>query len=114
MTDAEAKELEEMNRLLIRHMEDFEAKTKLIQVLVKFADENLNPMSANLPAIQEKEPEDMLPKVIICGTTENNMPKIIICDADKNKKKSHSPSSKKGTTSKGVNKNNINLIYLDV
>lgn len=84
MTDVEAKELEAKNRELKEQMSLFETKTKRIQFLVDQASLFENMVSPK-PPLEPKHNEDMLPKVIICGTTENNMPKIIVCD-DKKKK----------------------------
>lgn len=91
MTDKEAEELEEMNFLLTEHMSKFEEKTKLIQMLVNTADQQIR----MLPD-QKKHKEDMLPKVVICGMTENNMPKILICES----KKPKSRGGKGGDTAK--------------
>lgn len=92
MTDVEAKELEEKNRLLRNQMLIFEEKTKRIQQLLQQADlfdkgvTTGVEFSSNAPLpTTGKVKEDMLPKVIICGTTENDMPKIIVCN-DKKKK----------------------------
>lgn len=96
MTEDEAKELEEMNRELMSHMETFEMKTKMIQAMVTFADEHLKiNAQAALPAPQERHKEDVLPRLIICGTTENNMPKIIICDGEHKKKPEAKVDAKK-------------------
>ncbi|XP_025835040.1 myosin-2 isoform X2 [Agrilus planipennis] len=89
MTEAEGKELEEKNCLLKEQMQLFEEKTKRIQQLI--AQTNLfEKMTPLKPSTQHKRPEDMLPKVVICGLTENNMPKIIVCD-DKDKKRRSKP-----------------------
>ncbi|RZC31877.1 hypothetical protein BDFB_007523 [Asbolus verrucosus] len=45
------------------------------------------------PALQVKHTEEVLPKVIVCGMTENNIPKLILCD-DKNIKTCASPCNK--------------------
>lgn len=89
MTEVEGRELEEKNRQLKEQMSLFEAKTKRIQFLVDQASlfENMVPPR---PPLAQKHNEDMLPKVIICGMTENNMPKIIVCDDKKKEKKPHS------------------------
>ncbi|KAK4877754.1 hypothetical protein RN001_010260 [Aquatica leii] len=85
MTETEAKELEEKNKQLKEQMALFEAKTKKIQQLIDQASMFENLMSPR-PGLTKPHNEDMLPKVIICGITENNMPKIIVCD-DKKKPK---------------------------
>ncbi|XP_031349099.1 outer dense fiber protein 2-like isoform X2 [Photinus pyralis] len=86
MTEVEARELEEKNKQLSDQMTMFEEKTKRIQYLIDQASMFENLISAR-PRLQAKHNEDMLPKVIICGITENDMPKIIVCD-DKKKSKS--------------------------
>lgn len=99
MTDAEAKELEDKNRLLRDHMLIFEEKTKRIQYLVQQknwfdkegADKEGRPSQVAVGtgpvSSKRKNKEDMLPKVIVCGTTESNMPQIIVCNDKKKKDK---------------------------
>lgn len=86
MTQLEAKELEEKNKLLKSQMVLFEEKIKRIQFLIGQTNlfENMIPAQ---PPLQKKYKVDALPKVILCGIAENNMPKIIVCDDDKKKKK---------------------------
>ncbi|CAH0547664.1 unnamed protein product [Brassicogethes aeneus] len=81
MSEAEAKELEAMNKELRSQMIIFEEKTRRIQQLITQANlfDNYKAPSPPLPG-----DEDKLPKVIVCGQTEDNMPKIILC-ADKKK-----------------------------
>lgn len=43
----------------------------------------------------------MLPKLVICGLTENNMPKILICDGDGKQEKKHPHSGRRQTRSRG-------------
>lgn len=88
----ESKLLEEMNNQLREQMSLFEEKTKRIQFLL---DQNdlFESMIPPRPALIQKHKEDQLPKVIICGLTENNMPKIIVCD---NKNRDRAKSSPKG------------------
>lgn len=95
MTDTEAKELEEKNRQLKEHMKRFEEKTKRIQYLLEKAQFGEGLHETAPPAPPRKHKEDMLPKVIICGATENNMPKIIVCNDKKR--------SSKGQPGQGVN-----------
>lgn len=57
----------------------FEEKTKRIQFLI--AQTNLfDKMIAPQSPLQTPQKEDILPKVIVCGTTENNIPKLLLCD----------------------------------
>lgn len=93
MTEVEARELEEKNRQLKEHMKRFEEKTKKIQALLEKAQMGDAAAAQETPP-SRKHKEDMLPKVIICGATENNMPKIIVCN-DKKK-------SSKGQPAQGV------------
>lgn len=104
MTDLENIELEQKNKQLACLLQDFEQRTRQIQLIVGHIDQKANAllpsrMSAALAASKRPCPkpcpkdEDMLPKVIICGTTENNMPKIIICDADKKKRQNKASTS---------------------
>lgn len=92
MTEVEAKELEEKNRLLKEQMMLFEEKTRRIQYLVGQANlfDKMLPIKPALP--QKPQREDMLPKVIVCGMTEDDMPKIIVCN-DKKKEKRNKPVS---------------------
>ncbi|CAG9821810.1 unnamed protein product, partial [Phaedon cochleariae] len=91
MTEAEAKELENKNQELKAHMAVFEEKTKRIQQLIgqtiMFGD---MPLGKSPWSPQVKHNEDVLPKVVVCGFTENNIPKILICD---DKKKRCTPKS---------------------
>lgn len=94
MTDSEAKELEEKNRLLRDHMLIFEEKTKRIQYLVQqknWFEKEISPSQVAVGtgpvSTKRKNKEDMLPKVIVCGTTESNMPQIIVCNDRKKKEK---------------------------
>ncbi|KAJ8943935.1 hypothetical protein NQ314_009599 [Rhamnusium bicolor] len=82
MTEEEGRELEQKNKELKAQMILFEEKTKRIQFLIGQSNlfENMIPPK---PPLQAKHNEDMLPKVIVCGLTENNMPKLIICDNNK-------------------------------
>ncbi|XP_056635139.1 uncharacterized protein LOC130444134 [Diorhabda sublineata] len=94
MTEDEAKELERKNLELKKQMIIFEKKTKRIQELL--AQTNLfEDLGSFKPA---RYNEDVLPKVVVCGMTENQMPKILICDDNKNKckseRKKRSPSPK--------------------
>lgn len=86
MTEAEAKELGEKNKLLKDQMMLFEEKTRRIQYLVGQTNlfDKMCPIKPALP--QTPQREDMLPKVIVCGMTEDDMPKIIVCN-DKRKEK---------------------------
>lgn len=86
MTETEAKELEEKNKLLKSQMVLFEEKIKRIQFLISQTNLFENMVPPKVP-LQEKHKVDVLPKVIVCGYAENNMPKIIVCDDDKKKKK---------------------------
>lgn len=62
----------------------FEEKTKRIQFLI--AQTNLfDKMILPDTPLQVRHNEDILPKVVVCGMTENNIPKLILCD-DKKKK----------------------------
>lgn len=93
MTDTEAKELEEKNRQLKEHMKRFEEKTKRIQMLLERAQsrEAGGDQGGREGPPPRKHKEDMLPKVIICGVTENNMPKIIVCNDKKKSSRGRSP-----------------------
>lgn len=86
MTEAEAIELEEKNKQLKTQMVLFEEKIKRIQFLI--AQTNLfESMSPVGPPLQTKHDEDILPKVIVCGLTENNIPKIIVCNDNRKSRK---------------------------
>lgn len=86
MTEKEAKELKEKNKLLKEQMLLFEEKTRRIQFLAGQTNlfDKMIPFKSALP--QRPQREDMLPKVIVCGMTEDDMPKIIVCN-DKRKEK---------------------------
>ncbi|XP_072376156.1 uncharacterized protein, partial [Diabrotica undecimpunctata] len=97
MTEKEAKELEKMNMELKKQMTIFEQRTKRIQELIARSDlfENVGLFKSSL-----SHKEDILPKVVVCGTTEQQMPKILICDGSKIKSKSDRkkrPSSAKSS-----------------
>lgn len=89
MSEREGQELECMNRQLMAHMSNFEEKTRLIQMLVNTADENLKPRADGAVSL-EAHREEMLPKVVVCGATEDNMPKLLICDPPKKCRRGHS------------------------
>lgn len=78
-TEVEAQELEEKNKELKAQMIMLEEKTKKIQLLI--AQTNLFDKTnlSGLP-LQEIYREDTLPKVVVCGVTENNIPKLVLCD----------------------------------
>lgn len=67
--------------MLNEKMSLLEQKTKRIEQLVG------QTKSGKKPQFDRRHSEDLLPKVIICGVTENNMPKLIVCDNKKEKKK---------------------------
>lgn len=82
MTEQEAKELEQKNIELKQQMMLFEEETKRIQCLIQ--QSNLfESLVLPKPPRQTKHAEDALPKVIVCGLTENDMPKILVCDSKK-------------------------------
>lgn len=91
MTELEAKELEEKNRLLKEQMLLFEEKTRRIQFLVGQTNlfEKMTSIKPELPQTPRKE--DMLPKVIVCGMTEDDMPKIIVCNDKRKEKRQKNP-----------------------
>ncbi|KAF5278926.1 hypothetical protein FQR65_LT15485 [Abscondita terminalis] len=91
MTEVEARELEEKNCQLKEQMALFEAKTKKIQQLIDRASLFENMLSPRPGLLNKPHNEDMLPKVIICGMTENNMPKIIVCDEKKKQERKSFP-----------------------
>ncbi|CAG9828882.1 unnamed protein product [Diabrotica balteata] len=74
-----------MNMELKKQMTIFEQRTKRIQELIARSDlfENVGLFKSSL-----SHKEDVLPKVVVCGTTEQHMPKILICDGSKIKSKS--------------------------
>ena len=73
-TEQDDKELEMKQKLLNDKMMLLEQKTKRIEYL----------LSCTKTEFGKPREEDALPKVIMCGVTENFMPKIIVCD-DKRK-----------------------------
>lgn len=78
-----------MNKELKAQMVIFEEKTRRIQQLITQANLFENYKSPR-PALEIPRDEDRLPKVIVCGATENDMPKIIVCH-DKSKQKRSDP-----------------------
>lgn len=82
MTEVEAKELEEKNKALKEQMVLFEAKTKRIQFLLGQANlfDKMQPVQ---PPLQTKHPEDVLPKMLVCGAADSFMPKIVLCQERK-------------------------------
>jgi hypothetical protein len=99
-TEAEAKELEEKNKELKAQMLLFEEKTKRIQFLI--AQTNLfDKMIPPDTPLQVRHNEDVLPKVVVCGMTENNIPKLILCD-DKKRRSCSSPCTQ-------INNKDVNI-----
>lgn len=95
MTDDENIQLEQKNKQLAALLQEFEAKTHQIRMIVNHIDKNCGKDNAigEIQKQREIKDEEMLPKVIICGTIENNMPKLIICDTDKKVKNNTKISS---------------------
>lgn len=87
-TPEEEKELAEKQIILNEKMQELEKKTIRIEELLKQVKD------AKKQQFNRKHSEDVLPKVIICGLTEENAPKLIICDDKKKKKKPLVPDKK--------------------
>ncbi|KAL1518064.1 hypothetical protein ABEB36_001745 [Hypothenemus hampei] len=103
MTEVEAKELEEKNKALKAQMILFEEKTKRIQFLLAQSNlfEKMQPMGP--PVWDEKHKEDVLPKMLVCGTPDAFMPKIVLCqDRSQRMHRQRSPSKEVPRCSKSM------------
>uniref|UniRef100_A0A0A9W731 Galectin-3 n=2 Tax=Lygus hesperus TaxID=30085 RepID=A0A0A9W731_LYGHE len=97
MTDEDIKMMEEKQKELMAKMEEFEEITKKVQHLVGLVDVASSqlgpPQKQMLPNVEgekppgtgaSSQPEDTLPKVIVCGTGDiDQVPKIIVCEPTK-------------------------------